>query len=395
MGDRTRRILAIGAFFAIAIAFIAATHGYLALRLVLDPGWPEPARSLGIAAIAGFAVLLVAHPIAERTMPRALVRWLTWPTSIWMGAFFWLILLLFATDALLWAAGSAARAADATTPGGDASAWRAGLVLGITAVAIAAGLRGGLGPPALRREEFAIERWPRALDGFRIVQISDIHIGPLLGREFAAELARRVNALEPDLIAVTGDLVDGSARRLADEVAPFADLRARCGVFFVTGNHDHYSGAQSWVEAVRGLGMRVLRNERVEIGAPGATFDLAGVDDHHAHFTRDGREDLARALAGRDPERAAVLLAHDPSTFARARAEAIDLQLSGHTHGGQIWPFAWFVRLATPYVAGRYRDGRAQLYVSRGTGFWGPPLRLFSPAEITEIVLRAGTTPTA
>ena len=98
-----------------------------------------------------------------------------------------------------------------------------------------------------------------------------------------------MNALEPDLIAVTGDLVDGSARRLADEVAPFADLRARCGVFFVTGNHDHYSGAQSWVEAVRGLGMRVLRNERVEIGAPGATFDLAGVDDHHAHFTRDGR----------------------------------------------------------------------------------------------------------
>ena len=199
---------------------------------------------------------------------------------------------------------------------------------------------------------------------------------------------KRVNALEPDLIAVTGDLVDGGTRRLADEVAPFADLRARHGVFFVTGNHDHYSGAESWVEAVRGLGMRVLRNERVEIGVPGATFDLAGVDDHHAHFTRDGREDLARALAGRDPERAAVLLAHDSNTFARARAEAVDLQLSGHTHGGQIWPFAWFVRLATPYVAGRYRAGRAQLYVSRGTGFWGPPLRLFSPAEITEIIVR-------
>jgi len=235
---------------------------------------------------------------------------------------------------------------------------------------------------------FEIERWPRALDGFRIVQISDIHIGPLLGREFAAHLAQRVNALEPDLIAVTGDLVDGSAPRLAAEVAPFADLRARHGVFFVTGNHDHYSGAEAWAETVRGLGMRVLRNERVEVGASGASFDLAGVDDHHAHFAGDGREDLSRALAGRDPERAAVLLAHDPATFARARKEAIDLQLSGHTHGGQIWPFAWFVRLATPYVAGRYRDGRAQLYVSRGTGFWGPPMRLFSPAEITEITLR-------
>jgi hypothetical protein len=395
MTERTRRSLAISAFFALAIAFLAATHGYLALRLVLDPGWPEPARSFGIAALAVFGALIVLHPIAERALPRPVARWVSWPTSIWMGAFFWLILLLFATDAVLWAAGSAARAADATTAGGDASAWRAALVLGITAAAIAAGLRSGLAPPALRREEFAIERWPRALDGFRIVQISDIHIGPLLGREFAAALAKRVNALEPDLIAVTGDLVDGSARRLADEVAPFADLRARHGVFFVTGNHDHYSGAESWVEAVRGLGMRVLRNERVEIGAPGATFDLAGVDDHHAHFTRDGREDLARALAGRDPERAAVLLAHDPTTFARARAEAIDLQLSGHTHGGQIWPFAWFVRLATPYVAGRYRDGRAQLYVSRGAGFWGPPLRLFSPAEITEIVLRSEAAPAA
>jgi predicted MPP superfamily phosphohydrolase len=390
MSDRTRRTLAVGTFVALAIGFLAATHRYLALRLVLDPGWPEPARSLGVAAIALFAALIVLHPLADRVLPRRIARWLSWPTTIWMGAFFWLLLLLFATDAVLWAAGGAAHA-ETGAPVENTAAWRAAIVLGITAAAVAVGLRGGLAGPVLRREVYAIERWPRALDGFRIVQISDIHIGPLLGREFAAHLAQRVNALDPDLVAVTGDLVDGSAQRLADEVAPFGELRARCGVFFVTGNHDHYSGAASWVEAVRGLGMRVLRNERVEIGEQGASFDLAGVDDHHAHFTADGREDLAQALAGRDPERAAVLLAHDPSTFARARAEAIDLQLSGHTHGGQIWPFAWFVRLATPYVAGRYRDGRAQLYVSRGTGFWGPPLRLFSPAEITEITVRCGT----
>jgi uncharacterized protein len=387
MTQRTRRQLAIGTFAAAALGFLAATHGYLAQRLVLDPGWPEPVRSLGIAAIALCAALLVVHPIAERALPRSLARFVSWPASLWMGAFFWLFLLSLASDALLGIAGGVARAADASAPGEGAAALRAVLALSITGAALAAGLRSGLAPPRLRHERFAIERWPRPLDGFRIVQISDIHIGPLLGRAFAAELVRRVNALEPDLIAVTGDLVDGSARRLADEVAPFAGLRARHGVFFVTGNHDHYSGAESWVEKVRQLGMRVLRNERVEIGSPGASFDLAGVDDHHAHFAGDGREDLARALAGRDPERAAVLLAHDPATFARARTAQIDLQLSGHTHGGQIWPFAWFVRLATPYVAGRYRDGRAQLYVSRGTGFWGPPLRLFSPAEITEIAL--------
>jgi predicted MPP superfamily phosphohydrolase len=388
MDDRTRRILGMGAFLALALGFIAATHYYLALRLVLDPGWPEPARTLGIAAIATFAALIVLHPIAERAVPRSVARFASWPAALWMGAFFWLFLLLVASDVLLWTAGGVARAADASPPGEGAAALRAVVALSITGAAIAAGLRSGLAPPALRRVEFAIERWPRALDGFRIVQISDIHIGPLLGRAFAAHLAQRVNALAPDLVAVTGDLVDGSAPRLASEVAPFAELRARCGVFFVTGNHDHYSGAEHWSEAVRGLGMRVLRNERVEIGAPGASFDLVGVDDHHAHFAGDGRSDLARALAGRDPERAAVLLAHDPATFSRARREAIDLQLSGHTHGGQIWPFAWFVRIATPYVAGRYRDGRAQLYVSRGTGFWGPPLRLFAPAEITEITLR-------
>jgi predicted MPP superfamily phosphohydrolase len=391
----TRRALAIAAFLTLAILFLGATHAYLAQRLVIDPGLGEPARSLALAAIALLAALLVAHPIAERKLPRRAARWVSWPASLWMGAGFWLLLLLFASDAALWIAGGAARAADSgATTADTAAVWRAAIVLAIAALALAAGLRGGLAPPRLRREEFAIAHWPSALDGFRIVQISDIHIGPLLGSGFAAELARRVNALAPDLIAVTGDLVDGSAQRLAGEVAPFGELRARHGVFFVTGNHDHYSGATRWVDVVRELGMRVLRNERVEIGAPGASFDLAGVDDHHAHFAGDGREDLARALAGRDPARAAVLLAHDPATFARARHAEIDLQLSGHTHGGQIWPFAWFVRIATPYVAGRYRDGRAQLYVSRGTGFWGPPLRLFSPAEITEIIVRRAPTET-
>jgi predicted MPP superfamily phosphohydrolase len=160
-------------------------------------------------------------------------------------------------------------------------------------------------------------------------------------------------------------------------------------VFFVTGNHDHYSGAADWAGRVRELGMQVLRNQRVEIESAGGVFDLVGVDDHRGDvFGREGGEDLEAALAGRDRERPAVLLAHDPSTFKRASRCGIDLQLSGHTHGGQIWPFRWIVRLATPFVAGRYSSGGAELYVSRGTGFWGPPMRLFAPAEITEITLR-------
>jgi predicted MPP superfamily phosphohydrolase len=241
--------------------------------------------------------------------------------------------------------------------------------------------------PAVRRVEIALARWPRAFDGFRIVQISDIHIGPLLGRGFARALSERVNALAPDLVAVTGDLVDGPVESLREEVAPFAELRGRHGVFFVTGNHDVYSGGEPWVEHVRALGMRPLRNERIAIGGD-AGFDLAGVDDHRGDWMHGSSEDLGAALAGRDPSRPVVLLAHDPGSFRRASAEGVDLQLSGHTHGGQIWPFNFLVRLAVPWVAGLHRVGSSLLYVSRGSGFWGPPMRLLAPAEITELVLR-------
>jgi hypothetical protein len=267
--------------------------------------------------------------------------------------------------------------------------------MGVVVVAlcfVAAGVRGGFAEPALKRLDIWLERWPVSLDGFRIVQLSDIHIGPIRGREFSQHLVERVNALSPDLVAVTGDLVDGSVSKLAPDVAPFGSLHARHGVFFVTGNHDHYSGAARWCDVVRGLGIRVLRNERVTLTIDEVAFELAGVDDHRSGFETSGAgEDLDAALAELSPERAVILLAHDPSTFKRASSMGVDLQISGHTHGGQIWPFAYFVRIAVPFVAGLYRRGSAQLYVSRGAGFWGPPMRLFAPAEITEIRLRSGS----
>jgi len=386
-----RRWLLLATFLLLASAFLVGAHVYLAQRLVLDPALPEPWRSVCLAAIAALGATLVLQPIGERRLPRRHARLLAWPASLWMGFAFLLLVQLVATDALLWIAGTAARAA----PTGDAQpgaadALRAAAVAGAALVAGAIGMRTALAPPARRRIEVALERWPRALDGFRIVQISDVHVGPILGRRFCEHLVERIRALDPDLVAITGDLVDGDARLLADEVAPLAGLRARHGVYFVTGNHDYYSGAGAWCSAIAALGIRVLRNEREEIRSGGAAFDLVGVDDHRGDVLgRDGGEDLARALAGRDPARPAVLLAHDPSTFKRASSLGIDLQLSGHTHGGQIWPFGWLVRLAIPFVAGLYRRGGAILYVSRGTGFWGPPMRLRSPAEIGEIVLRS------
>jgi predicted MPP superfamily phosphohydrolase len=372
------------------LAFLGGVHFYLAQRLVLDPGLGQPWRAALLALVAALGATLVLEPLAGRTLRPPLARFVAWPASLWMGLAFLLLIQLLASDALLWLAANTALAAPGPAGPGGAAGARAALV---TAVALAAGglgLHGALRPPRIARVEIPLRRWPRALDGFRVVQISDLHIGPILGRRFAAQVAQRVNALAPDLVAVTGDLVDGGVRQLASEVAPLAALRARHGVHFVTGNHDHYSGAAAWAEQTRALGMRVLRNERVEIRARGAVFDLVGVDDHRGDLLgRDGREDLAAALAGRDPARPALLLAHDPTTFRRAARRGIDLQLSGHTHGGQIWPFRWLVRLAIPWVEGRHASGAAELYVSRGTGFWGPPMRLWAPAEITEITLRS------
>jgi len=385
-----RRWIAIGIFALLASAFLVGVHLYLAQRLVIEPGLPEPWRSAGLAAIALLGAAIVLQPVGERRLRRPWAKLIAWPASIWMGLLFLLLVQLLATDGLLWLAGAAASAAPSAEPTpGVAEGVRAAVVASAALVAGAVGLRTALAPPAGRRIEIPLVRWPRALDGFRIAQISDVHLGPILGRAFAEHLVERVNALDADLVAITGDLVDGDARLLADEVAPLAGLRARHGVYFVTGNHDHYSGAREWSAALAGLGIRVLRNERVEIASGGAVFDLVGVDDHRGDVFGHGGEDLGRALAGRDAARPAILLAHDPSTFKRASSLGIDLQLSGHTHGGQIWPFEWFVRLAVPFVAGLYRRGGATLYVSRGTGFWGPPMRLRAPAEIGEIVLRA------
>ncbi len=386
-----RRWFFVALILVLASAFLVGVHVYLAKRLVLDPALPEPWRSACLGAIAALALSLVLQPIGERKLERRYARWIAWPASLWMGFAFLLLVQLLATDALLWLAGRAAQAAPSVGgQPGAADALRAAAVASVALVAGAIGMRRALAPPAHRLVEIALERWPRALDGFRIVQISDVHIGPILDRRFCEHLVERIHALDPDLVAITGDLVDGDARLLAGEVAPLARLRARHGVYFVTGNHDHYSGASAWCSALEGLGIRVLRNEREEIRVGDAVFDLVGVDDHRgAALGRAGGEDLGRALAGRDPARPAVLLAHDPSTFKRASSQGIDLQLSGHTHGGQIWPFAWLVRLVIPFVAGLYRRSGAILYVSRGTGFWGPPMRLRAPAEIGEIVLRS------
>lgn len=373
-----RRVGVIVVFAAVMLSVIVGGHVYLDTKLAVRPALPVPLRTIVGLLLGTGVLLLIAQPIAERLLSPRQGRWIAWPASVWMGFAFFLLAGFLLTDLARVIVGASSM---------EAARVQALLVLALATAAVVCGVSEVRRGPMVARIAVTLRRWPAALDGFRMVQISDVHIGPTLDRRFAASVTAQVNALSPDLIAVTGDLVDGDVRHLADEVAPFAALRAPHGVFFVTGNHDYYSGADAWVEVARRLGMTPLRNTRVAIEG----FDLAGVEDHHAHFVHaTQRSDVAAAVAGHDPSRALVLLAHDPLTFKEAARHGVDLQLSGHTHGGQIWPFRWLVRLSTPYVAGSYRVGDAQLYVSRGTGFWGPAMRLFAPAEITEITIRAG-----
>ncbi|MBW1596608.1 metallophosphoesterase [Streptomyces sp. JJ38] len=236
--------------------------------------------------------------------------------------------------------------------------------------------------PRLKRVRVPLARLPRAAHGYRIAVVSDIHIGPILGRAHTRRIVDLINGADVDAVAVVGDLVDGSVAHLGDAAEPLARLRSRDGAYFVTGNHEYFSGAEQWVDHVRELGLRPLENARVEL--PG--FDLAGVNDVAGESYGDG-PDFAAALGDRDPARASVLLAHQPVVIHDAVEHGVDLQLSGHTHGGQMWPGNLLADLANPTVAGLERYGDTQLYVTRGAGAWGPPVRVGAEPDITVVEL--------
>lgn len=227
------------------------------------------------------------------------------------------------------------------------------------------------------------------LHGYAIAQISDIHVGPTIKRPYLNAIVDKVNQLGADAIAVTGDLVDGSVQRLAQHTAPLARLRAGDGVFFVTGNHEYYSGAEEWIAEVRRLGLTVLMNQHVVRRRGRASLVIAGVADYTAHvFHPSHRSDPQRAMRGAPADAGVrVLLAHQPRSAPQAAAAGFDLQLSGHTHGGQFFPWNLFVPLQQPFVAGLNRVRDMWVYTSRGTGYWGPPKRFGAPSEITLVRL--------
>ena len=376
------RLLPFLAFVAVALLLLGGMHYYVWARLVRDPHLPPGAARLATSLVATMALVLPATLILSRTRgaPRALV----WIAFLWMGVVFLLSAFLGLADAargLAWVARKLAAPVAPLDPQRRIFLSRAlaagvgGLVVGLSAV----GVRSALAGLRVKDVPVRIPNLPPALAGLRLVQISDVHIGPLLHKEWVEGVVDRVRALRPDLVAITGDLVDGTVDELREHVAPLARLaEAPRGVYFTTGNHEYYSGVDEWLRYLPSLGIRPLANERVEV-APG--LDVAGIHDP----TGRGRyaPDLPATLDGRDSKKPVVLLAHQPRQFREAARHGVALTLSGHTHGGQIWPFSWLVALVQPYIAGLHRLGESQLYVSRGTGFWGPPMRVFAPAEIT------------
>jgi predicted MPP superfamily phosphohydrolase len=378
---------------AITLAVLGLINFYLYRRLIRDTRLVGRAKVVGIAALVVVQAPMVIVRLAGGAGPPSVQGAMAWPVFIGWAIFGLTFVGLLAIDVVklvAWLGTSIARRV-ARRDAGPANPSRrqalarigGGVVLTTVGAQVAVGARGALSDPDTVTVEFA-------LDGYTIVQLSDVHIGATIGRDQIAAIVAQANRLGGDAIAITGDLVDGSVAELAPAAAPLAELRAPDGVFFVTGNHEYYSGADAWVAHLGTLGIRVLRNERVELVRGGAAFDLAGIDDHVARDYAGHGADLPKALAGRDGSRALVLLAHQPRQVHVAAQHDVDLQISGHTHGGQLWPWHYIVKIQQGgLLAGRYTIGRTQLYVSRGTGYWGPPLRLGAPAEITRIVLRS------
>jgi len=365
-------------------------HGLVGWRLV--PALGSVAAGVLLGLILAISALTLPFGLGARRAGKGRrAALLAWVGLVCMGLFSSLFVLSLVRDLVL----IAAAAVDALRPGAIDIA--AVVVPSARAVAIGAvlvtfwGFVNARRDARVRRVEVPIAGLPAVLDGFTIAQVSDVHVGPTIKRRFVEAIVETVNRLDVDLVAITGDLVDGSVRELAADVAPLAGLRSKEGSFFVTGNHEYYSGAASWVRELRRLGLVVLMNEHVVVRRGNAKLILAGVTDFSAgHFDDAQTSDPRAALAG-GPRDAAVrvLLAHQPRSAAAAEAAGFDLQLSGHTHGGQFVPWNFLVRLQQPFTAGLHRWRTMWVYTSRGTGYWGPPKRFGAPSEITLLRLVA------
>ena len=373
--------------------------GVLLVYTAYKAGQLWPARRFAAWSLATlFVALTVGWWLLYRSNPGVVgfgwFRALAWVGSFCMGLWATFIFLSAAMDILRLAVWGVRRAGNSArvNPARRSFLWRgipAGVVwssAGIAGFGFAEALHG----PQVKAVLVPIPKLPSALQGLTIAQISDLHVGPTIQRGYVDEVVRQTNALKPDLIVVTGDIADGSPAMIGEHLQPFADLKSRLGTYYVTGNHEYYWGVEEWLETVKALGLVPLLNENRTLVVDDAKILLAGVTDSAAgNFVSSHRSDATRASRSNEECGLRILLAHRPNNWSEAESLGFDLQLSGHTHGGQFFPWSVFMPLAYKYYRGLSRHGRMWIFVSSGTGYWGPAHRFTVPSEIALLRLTA------
>lgn len=371
---------------AVMTTLVLGIHGYLGSRLIGPSGLTGPARTAAWAGVFGFALLLPFAMSARFWLKPPLADVAAWVGFIAMGVFS-LVLTFTVLRDLGWLLLGVTPVVPSDPERRLAMLRLSNVaVFGLTGAAAAFGIASARRRPAVVDVKVPIKDLSPALEGLTVVQLSDIHVGSTIRKDTIDAVVDAVNALEADVVAITGDLVDGTVDDLSPHTAPLGRLRARHGVFFCTGNHDYYSGALPWIAEVRRLGIRPLLNEHVVVDHNGARVAVAGVNDYTAEqFIPEHRSDPKKAIDGAPADALKILLAHQPRSCVAAAGCGYHLQLSGHTHGGQIFPWMFMVPVQQPYVAGLDKHEDMLIYTSRGTGYWGPPLRVGAPSEITRL----------
>ena len=349
-----------------SMLLLGGTHAYVATQLALV--WPNSPQLL-----AGVLLSLAMCGSLHRFLPQYMRDWFVACLHAWLGIFFLLSSTMLILHGLSW-----------LVPPLLPPLVRIPAVVTLTCCLALFAWWNANRPPRIRVQPLVLPNLPDGLEGFRLVQISDLHISSHIRKPFVANIVRTINDLCPDLVVLTGDIIDGRAAVLGDDLLPLKRLRARYGCYMVTGNHEYYSGIHEWLPLFAQADLKLLHNTHVTVGEAPDCLDVAGVNDLTGrHLGPEHAPDIAQALAKRDPTRPMILLAHQPAIVHQLAPFACDVLLCGHTHAGQIWPFNLLVRLAQPYVVGLHRRQGMLVYVHPGTGFWGPAMRLGTRAEIT------------
>ena len=372
--------------FLVLSLIVGALHYYIAVRLLADLPIAQLLKNVFLVWLVFSAVAIPVAMLSRFVIKnQTLADSSAWIGLSAMGLFSSLFVLTLLRDLILIASSFLVSPLVLHQLAIDLSL----VVVALAVIATVWGFINARRVPAIVSVKIPLKNLPEKLIGFTLVQISDIHIGPTIKGKYLAKIVDEVNSLRPQIIAITGDLVDGSVADLALQVAPLQNLQAELGSYFVTGNHEYYSGADEWNAYVRSLGIEVLMNEHRIINYRDAQLIIAGITDYNAeHINPAHRSDPQQALAGTaELSIPKIMLAHQPRSAAEVAAAGADLQLSGHTHGGQFWPWNFFVPLQQPYTIGLHKLNQLWIYVNRGTGYWGPPKRLGGRSEITKIIL--------